>query len=100
MRSRTGLVFALLYALAFAAAYADYLSKAGEWFSDGMLIVVALPFIATMAALFGGFAFSGDAPLRVLAALIFCCAGVYVIGAILGAVASRVAQLTKRPRPL
>ncbi|MBV8473347.1 MAG: hypothetical protein JO234_08005 [Hyphomicrobiales bacterium] len=88
LKSLTGAAFAALYAAAFIAAYVDYLGKAGQWFADVWLVLIALPFTATMRALAGGsFDFSGDATARVVAGAVFCCAIVYVGGALIEAIA-------------
>ncbi len=87
MRSALGAILAALYAAAFGAAYADYLGKAGQWFADVWLVLVALPFTLTMRWLAGGsYDFSGDATARVIAAAAFCCALAYLAGALVEAV--------------
>jgi hypothetical protein len=91
MKSATGAIFATLYALAFGAAYVDYLGKAGQWFADIWLVFVALPFTATMRWLAGGsYDFSGDATARVIAAAAFCCALAYFAGALVEAVSRAI----------
>lgn len=85
-RSATGAALAALYAAGFVAAYVDYVGKAGEWLADIWLVLVALPFTATMRWLAGGsYDFSGDATGRVIGAAVFCCALAYLAGAILEA---------------
>ena len=70
LRSWTGLVFAVVYALVFAALYLDYLRRAGTWFADLPLVLAALPFTLVMRALNGGsYDFAGDMTLRVIGAL-------------------------------
>jgi hypothetical protein len=87
MKSATGAVFAALYAAAFGAAYVDFLGKAGQWFADIWLVLVALPFTLAMRWLAGGsYDFSGDATARVIAAAAFCCALAYLAGALVEAV--------------
>ena len=87
MKSAAGAVFAALYATAFGAAYVDYLRKAGQWFADIWLVLVALPFTLAMRWLAGGsYDFSGDATARVIAAAAFCCALAYLAGALVEAV--------------
>jgi hypothetical protein len=84
LRSWTGLVFAALYALAFVALYVDYLRRAGTWFADLPLVLAALPFTLVMRTLNGGsYDFSGDMTLRVIAAVLFCCALAYFAGLVL-----------------
>ncbi len=87
MKSATGAVLAVLYALAFGAAYVDYLAKAGQWFADIWLALAALPFTVAMRWLAGGsYDFSGDATAKVAAAAAFCCALAYGAGALAEAV--------------
>jgi hypothetical protein len=82
MKSAVGAILAALYALAFGAAYVDFLNKSGQWLADIWLALVALPFTVTMRWLAGGsYDFSGDATARVLAAAAFCCALAYCAGA-------------------
>jgi hypothetical protein len=82
--STTGAALAALYAAAFVAAYVDFRGKAGQWLADIWLVLIALPFTATMRWLAGGsYDFSGDATARVIAAAVFCCALAYAIGALL-----------------
>jgi hypothetical protein len=83
MKSATGVVFAALYALAFAVAYFQYLSRAGELFADAPLMLVALPYTLTILKLCGSVDFSGDNVKSVLAAALFCFVLAYVIGALL-----------------
>jgi hypothetical protein len=98
-KSATGAALAALYAAAFVAAYADYLSKMGQWLADIWLVLIALPFTATMRWLAGGsYDFSGDATARVVAAAAFCCALAYVAGAILEAVVRALVRLAMPPR--
>ncbi len=94
MKSAIGAIFAALYALAFGAAYVDYLGKAGQWFADIWLVLVALPYTATMRWLAGGsYDFSGDATARVIGAAAFCCAAAYLVGALVEAVIIAVFRL-------
>jgi len=79
--SWTGVAFAALYALAFAALYLHYLRRAGTWFADLPLVLAALPFTLAMRALNGGsYDFSGDMTLRVVSAAAFCSALAYLVG--------------------
>jgi len=85
-KSATGAILAALYAIAFVAAYVDYLGKAGQWLADIWLVLIALPFTAAMRWLAGGaYDFSGDETTRVLSAAAFCCALAYGLGAALEA---------------
>jgi hypothetical protein len=87
MKSAIGAIFASLYAAAFGAAYFDYLGKAGQWFADVWLVLIALPFTIAMRWLAGGsYDFSGDATTKVAAAAAFCCALAYCAGALIEAV--------------
>jgi hypothetical protein len=84
LRSWTGLVFAIFYALVFVALYLDYLRRAGTWFADLPLVLAALPFTLVMRALNGGsYDFAGDMTVRVIGALFFCCALAYIAGLVL-----------------
>jgi hypothetical protein len=97
MKSATGGVFAALYAAAFAAAYVEFLRKAGQWFADIWLALVALPFTLTMRWLAGGsYDFSGDATAKVIAAAAFCCALAYLAGALVEAVLRAVFRFATR----
>jgi hypothetical protein len=83
-RSPFGGALALLYAVAFVAAYVDYLSKAGEWLADLPLMLAALPFTWTLDVLTNGaFSLSGDETFKMLLAALFCCALAYGVGAAL-----------------
>jgi hypothetical protein len=85
-RSITGMVFAALYAAAFVAAYIDYRGNAGAWLADLALVLIALPFTATMNVLSGGaFDFGGADTGKVIAAALFCCALAWLCGAALEA---------------
>ena|SRR5208282_3056418 len=98
MKSAIGAVFAALYAGGFAAAYVDYLGKAGQWFADVWLALIALPFTITMRWLAGGsYDFSGDATAKVLAAAAFCCALAYLAGALVEAVIRAGFRLATAP---
>jgi hypothetical protein len=84
LKSITGAAFAALYAIAFVVAYVDYLHRVGQWFADTGLILAALPFVLTMRFLSGGsYDMSGDDDLKLLAAVIFCCALAWIVGALL-----------------
>ena len=93
LKSALGAALAALYALAFIAAYVDYLGKAGRWFADLWLLLAALPFTLTMRALAGSYDFSGDETARVAAAAAFCCALAYIAGAIVEALLRGVFRL-------
>jgi len=84
LRSWTGAVFAALYGALFVALYIEYLARAGTWFADLPLTMVALPFTLLMRSLSGGsYAFGGDMTLRVVSAGVFGCALAYGAGWIL-----------------
>jgi hypothetical protein len=83
MKSATGAVFAALYALAFAFAYFLYLNRAGQFFADAPLMLVALPYTLTMLKLFGSVDLSGDSFTSVLVAALFCAVLAYTIGALI-----------------
>jgi hypothetical protein len=98
LRSWTGLVFAALYALAFLALYVDYLLRAGTWFADLPLALVALPYTLVMRALSGGdYAFGGDMSERVFAAGFFCAALAYLAGLILESFVRTLGRLVWGP---
>ena len=81
LASGTGLVFAALTALLFAALYVAYLARAGTWFADLPLVMAALPFTLVMRALSGGsYHLTGAMTGRVLLAAIFCSALAYAAG--------------------
>ena len=97
LKSVTGAAFAALYAAAFVAAYVDYVGKAGQWFADVWLVLIALPFTTVMLTLNGGsFDFSGDATARVVAGAAFCSALAYVAGALIEAVFRALLRLGVR----
>jgi hypothetical protein len=83
MKSATGALFAALYALAFAVAYFLYIRRASEFFADGPLMLVALPYTLTVLKLFGSVDLSGDNPKSVAVAALFCMLLAYAIGAML-----------------
>ncbi|MGA2042690.1 MAG: hypothetical protein ABSG83_04890 [Roseiarcus sp.] len=84
LKSVTGFALAALYGAAFVAVYLDYRSHVGQWFADLGLIMIALPFVATMRALSGGaFAMTGEDGGKLLAAAAFCCLLAFAVGATL-----------------
>ena len=94
LRSWTGLVFAALYALVFAALYVGYLRRAGTWFADLPLVLAALPFTLVMRALNGGtYDFAGDMTLRVIAGALFCCALAYLVGWVIEAAVRAIVRV-------
>jgi hypothetical protein len=96
LRSRTGFVFAALYAALFVALYLTYLGRAGTWFADLPLVLAALPFTLVMRALNGGsYAFAGDMTIRVLLAALFCCVLAYVAGFVVETVIRGVARVAR-----
>ncbi len=96
LRSWTGLVFAIIYGLVFAALYVDYLRRAGTWFADLPLVLAALPFTLVMRALNGGsYDFAGDMTLRVIGAVLFCCALAYIAGLILEVAVRAIVRMTQ-----
>jgi hypothetical protein len=98
LRSWTGVVCAALYALAFLALYAEYLSRKGTWFADLPLSLAALPFTLVMGALnAGSYDFGGDMSERVIAAALFCSALAYLAGLILESAVRALGRLVWRP---
>ena len=78
-----GAILAALYLAAIAFGYVSYLQRAGQWFADTTLLLIALPFTWTMDVLTSGaFSMSGDETVKVLIAALFCAALAYVAGAI------------------
>ena len=78
-----GAFLAVLYALAFGAAYYAYLT--GGWLAGAWLFAVALPYTTTMVALTGGVDFSGDSTRSVMLAASACCAAAYAAGGLIEA---------------
>jgi hypothetical protein len=101
LKSITGAAFAALYAIAFVAAYVDYRQHVGQWLADLGLILVALPFVLTMRFLSGGsYDMTGDDSLKLVAAVVFCCALVWIVGAALEwLVRAAFRRLRGRPAP-
>ena len=101
--SWTGVAFAAVYALTFVALYVDYVRRAGTWFADLPLTLVALPFTLVMRALNGGsFAFGGDMTGRVIAAGLSGSALAYLAGLITATIVRllvRLAPGTRAPQP-
>ncbi len=101
MKSILGLAAALLAAAAVAAAYAYSARPGAGWFDAQWLFVIALPYNWTMLKLAGGSNFSPDAPLQIIAALIFNAALAYIAGAFIEALSrwllSRVARGRSQP---
>ena len=79
--------------MAFIAAYVDYRGRASEWFADVFLVIIALPFTASMRLLAGGsFDFGGADTRKVIAAALFCCALAWLCGAALERLARIIAR--------
>src|SRR6202046_3895087 len=92
--SWTGVAFAAVYALTFVALYVDYVRRAGTWFADLPLTLVALPFTLVMRALNGGsFAFGGDMTGRVIAAGLSGSALAYLAGLITATIVRLLGRL-------
>jgi hypothetical protein len=94
--SATGAVFALLYAIAFAVAYYQYMKHAGHFLADAPIMAVALPYTLSMLKVFGSVDLSGDDILEVLEAALFCMALAYIVGAILGKLARGAVRVARR----
>jgi multisubunit Na+/H+ antiporter MnhB subunit len=87
------MIFAALYGVAFIAAYIDYLGKSGQWLADIFLVLIALPFTATMNFVTrGSFDFGGADTGKVVAAALSCCALAWLCGAALEAIVRRIAR--------
>ena len=79
--------------MAFIAAYVDYRGRASEWFAEVFLVIIALPFTASMRFLAGGsFDFGGADTGKVIAAALFCCALAWLCGAALEGLARMIAR--------
>jgi hypothetical protein len=99
LKSIAGAALAALYAAAFVVAYVDYRGHVGEWFADVGLILLALPFVLTMRLLAGGsFDMTGEDRLKLLAAALFCCALVWVIGSALEWIVRAIFRLARGRR--
>lgn len=97
--SLTGPVFAALYAVVFAAAYADYRHHVGEWFADLGVVLLVLPFSLTMRFLGGGpFGLTGADTLPLFAGALFCCALAWAAGFILERLGLALFRLARRRR--
>lgn len=82
MRSKLGWTFAAIYAVVFAAAYADYLRHAGTWMADLGLNVLALPYVLAgrLFTLDRTFELHGFQPWGLAPAMTFCAALAYFVG--------------------
>jgi hypothetical protein len=80
--SYLGAGLAVLYAAAFAVAYGLWAQAGGAFLSDLWLNLAALPYTLTARAIAGSSDFAADSIGEVLAAAAFCCALVYVAGAL------------------
>jgi hypothetical protein len=99
LKSWTGAIFALIYALAFVALYVDYVRRSGTWFADLPLSLAALPFTLTMRALKGGsFDFGGAMTGRVIVAGLFGSALAYLAGLITETTVRLVVRLVLHSR--
>ena len=87
MKSWFGAIFAVLYALAFGAAYFEYARAGADWTAMHWLFFVALPYTLSMVRAFGSVDFSGDSIPSLLQAAAFGCALAYLAGAIIEAIA-------------
>lgn len=81
-RSKTGIVFAVIYAAVFAAAYRDYLRNRGTWFADLGLNLLAIPYVLVgrFITLDRTFELHGSHPWGLAVALVFCAALSYLAG--------------------
>ena len=82
-RSKTGVVFALVYVAVFAAAYRGYLRNRGTWFADLGLNVLAIPYVLVgrLITLDGTFELRGSQPWSLVVASVLCTALAYLAGA-------------------
>ena len=99
IKSWTGAIFAAVYALAFIAAYIDYAGRAGTWFADLWLSLIALPFTLTMRGLNGGsFDFGCDMTGRVIAGGLFGSSLAYLTGLIVETIVRLIVRLALHSR--
>ncbi len=87
-RSTTGIAFAAVYLLAYAAAYLDYRQQQqGTWMADIWLAILAVPYTLARRLLTGDttFQFEAREPLDLIVAGLACAILAYAIGAGIGA---------------
>ena len=80
--SLLGAALAVLYVAAIVVGYVIYLQLAGQWLADLTLLLIVIPFTATMNMLTSGaFSMSGDETIKVIVAGLFCVTLAYIAGA-------------------
>lgn len=86
-RSTTGMVFAVAYLVAYAAAYLDYRRRQGTWMADIWPAILAVPYTLAGRLLTGdtSFQFEGREPFDLVVAGLVCAALAYALGAGIGA---------------
>ena len=98
VKSWTGAVLGLAYALGFAAAYALYRQRAGEWFADLPVVTVSAPYLYVAREVSGGsYSFSGDMTIEVIKAALFGAALAYLIGWAIEAAVRGLWRAARRP---
>jgi hypothetical protein len=98
MKSILGLVAALFAMAAFAVAYGISVRPGASWLDGQWLFLVALPYNWTLLRISGESNFSPDAPVQVVAALLFDAALAYAAGALVETLVRVVRRLVRRPR--
>ena len=99
-RATTGLVFAAIYLVAYAAAYLDYRQHRGAWMADLWLAILAVPFTLVGRLLSGDstFQFEAREPFSLLVAA-FLLDVAYALGAGIAAGIDADAQALSRLVP-
>ena len=98
MKSILGLIAALCAAAAYAAAWAMSVRPGASWLDAQWLFLAALPYNWAMLRATGESKFSPDAPLQIVAALLFDAAFAYLAGALAEALARAVLRLLRRAK--
>ena len=93
-RSTTGIAFAAVYFLAYAAAYLDYRRQQGTWMADIWLAILAVPYTLAGRALTGNTSFQFEArePFDLVVAGLTCAVLVYALGTVIAAVIRKVTR--------
>jgi len=82
-RSTTGIAFAVVYFVAYAAAFLDYQRHQGTWMADIWLAILAVPYTLAGRVLTGNtsFQFEGREPFDLVVAGLACAGLAYALGA-------------------
>jgi hypothetical protein len=97
-RSTTGIAFAAVYLLVYAAAYLDYRRQQGTWMADIWLAILAVPYTLAGRLLTGNTSFQFEARewFDLLVAGLMCAGLAYALGAAIGAAIRWLARALKR----